>query len=66
VGRYGAGSGKRQRARWQNAALAYLAYLAALRLESGVPFRVQQAKQRGASRDEGISAILACRRPGTA
>jgi alkylhydroperoxidase/carboxymuconolactone decarboxylase family protein YurZ len=39
-------------------ALAYLAVLAALRLESGVPFHVQQAKQRGASRDEVISAIL--------
>jgi alkylhydroperoxidase/carboxymuconolactone decarboxylase family protein YurZ len=37
---------------------AALAYLAALRLESGVPFHVQQAKQRGASRDEVISAIL--------
>jgi alkylhydroperoxidase/carboxymuconolactone decarboxylase family protein YurZ len=32
--------------------------LAALRLENGVPFHVQQAKQRGASRDEVISAIL--------
>lgn len=42
----------------KTAALAYLAVLAALRLESGVPFHVQQAKQRGASRDEAISAIL--------
>ena len=42
----------------KTAALAYLAVLAALRLESGVPFHVQQAKQRGASRDEVISAIL--------
>ena len=32
----------------KTAALAYLAVLAALRLESGVPFHVQQAKQRGA------------------
>jgi alkylhydroperoxidase/carboxymuconolactone decarboxylase family protein YurZ len=42
----------------KTAALAYLAVLAALRLESGVPFHVLQAKQRGASRDEVISAIL--------
>jgi alkylhydroperoxidase/carboxymuconolactone decarboxylase family protein YurZ len=39
-------------------ALAYLAVLAALGLESGVPFHVQSAKQAGASRDEVISAIL--------
>jgi alkylhydroperoxidase/carboxymuconolactone decarboxylase family protein YurZ len=39
-------------------ALAYLAVLAALRLESGVPFHVAHAKQVGASRDEVISAIL--------
>ncbi len=38
--------------------LAYLAVLAALRLESGIPFHVQSAKQAGASRDEVISAIL--------
>ena len=30
-------------------ALAYLAVLAALRLESGIPFHVQSAKQAGAS-----------------
>ena len=42
----------------KTAALAYLAVLAALRLESGVPFHVQQAKQRGVSREEVISAIL--------
>ena len=42
----------------KTAVLAYLAVLAALRLESGVPFHVQQAKQEGASRDEVISAIL--------
>ena len=39
-------------------ALAYLAVLAALRLESGIPFHVQTAKQAGASREEVISAIL--------
>jgi alkylhydroperoxidase/carboxymuconolactone decarboxylase family protein YurZ len=39
-------------------ALAYLAVLAALRLESGVPFHVQSAKKGGASREEIISAIL--------
>lgn len=39
-------------------ALAYLAVLAALRVESGVPFHVQAAKNAGASRDEVISAIL--------
>ena len=38
--------------------LAYLAVLAALRLESGVPFHVAHAKEVGASRDEVISAIL--------
>ena len=38
--------------------LAYLAVLAALRLESGIPFHVGLAKQHGASRDEVISAIL--------
>jgi alkylhydroperoxidase/carboxymuconolactone decarboxylase family protein YurZ len=39
-------------------ALAYLAVLAALRLESGIPFHVQSAKQAGASREEVISSIL--------
>jgi alkylhydroperoxidase/carboxymuconolactone decarboxylase family protein YurZ len=39
-------------------ALAYLAVLAALRLESGVPFHVNAAKQAGASREEVISAVL--------
>ena len=39
-------------------ALAYLAVLAALRLESGVPFHVAHAKEAGASRDEVVSAIL--------
>lgn len=39
-------------------ALAYLAVLAARRLESGVPFHVAHAKALGATRDEVISAIL--------
>ena len=38
--------------------LAYLAVLAALRLESGVPFHVQLAKQAGATRAEVVGAIL--------
>jgi alkylhydroperoxidase/carboxymuconolactone decarboxylase family protein YurZ len=38
--------------------LAYLAVIAALRLESGVPFHVQLAKRAGASRAEIVSAIL--------
>ncbi len=42
----------------KTAVLAYLAVLAALRLESGVPFHVKSAKQAGASRAEIISAIL--------
>jgi alkylhydroperoxidase/carboxymuconolactone decarboxylase family protein YurZ len=42
----------------KTAALAYLAVLAALRLDSGVPFHVKLAKQAGASRDEVISAVL--------
>ena len=40
------------------AALAYLAVLAALRLESGVPFHVKLAKKAGATRAEVSSAIL--------
>lgn len=42
----------------KTAVLAYLAVLAALRMESGIPFHVQAAKQLGASREEVISAIL--------
>jgi alkylhydroperoxidase/carboxymuconolactone decarboxylase family protein YurZ len=42
----------------KTSALAYLAVLAALRLESGVPFHVQSARQAGATREEVISAIL--------
>jgi alkylhydroperoxidase/carboxymuconolactone decarboxylase family protein YurZ len=42
----------------KTASLAYLAVLAALRLESGVPFHVGLAKEAGASRAEILSAIL--------
>jgi alkylhydroperoxidase/carboxymuconolactone decarboxylase family protein YurZ len=42
----------------KTAALAYLAVLAAVGLESGIPFHVQTAKQSGASREEVISAVL--------
>ena len=42
----------------KTASLAYLAVLAALRLESGIPFHVVHARGAGASRDEVISAIL--------
>jgi len=38
--------------------LAYLAVLAVLRLESGIPFHVKVAKEVGASREEVISSIL--------
>ena len=38
--------------------LAYLAVLAALGLESGVPFHVKSAKANGATRSEVISALL--------
>lgn len=38
--------------------LAYIAVLAAVRLESGIPFHVKQAKAHGASREEIISAVL--------
>lgn len=38
--------------------LSYVPVLAALRLESGIPFHVQSAKLAGASRAEIISAIL--------
>lgn len=39
-------------------ALAYLAVLAALRLTSGVPFHVSQARRAGATREEVVSAVL--------
>lgn len=42
----------------KTAALAYIAVLAALGLESGVPFHVRSAKEAGATREEVISAIL--------
>jgi len=42
----------------KTSALTYLAVLAVLRLESGILFHVQAAKQLGASREEVISAIL--------
>lgn len=38
--------------------LAFLAVLAALRLETGVPFHVKLAKEAGATREEVISAVL--------
>jgi alkylhydroperoxidase/carboxymuconolactone decarboxylase family protein YurZ len=38
--------------------LAYLAVIAALRLDSGILFHVVHAKEAGASREEVISAIL--------
>ncbi len=38
--------------------LAYLAVLAALRMEIGIPFHAVMAKKDGASREEVISAIL--------
>jgi alkylhydroperoxidase/carboxymuconolactone decarboxylase family protein YurZ len=42
----------------KTSSLAFLAVLAALRMESGIPFHVQSAKQQGATREEVISAIL--------
>jgi alkylhydroperoxidase/carboxymuconolactone decarboxylase family protein YurZ len=38
--------------------LAYIAVLAALRMESGIPFHVKMALQAGATREEVISAVL--------
>lgn len=38
--------------------LAYLAVLAAARMESGIPFHVRAARQAGATRAEVISALL--------
>ena len=47
----------------KTASLAYLAVLAGLRLESGIPFHVGVAKAAGATLAEVISAIRsACRR----
>ena len=42
----------------KTSALVYLAVLAALQMESGIPFHVKAAKQAGATRDEVVSAIL--------
>jgi alkylhydroperoxidase/carboxymuconolactone decarboxylase family protein YurZ len=42
----------------KTSALAYLAVISALRLESGIPFHVQSAKGAGATREEVISAVL--------
>lgn len=42
----------------RTSALAYLAVLAALGMENGIPFHVHSAKQSGATRDEVISAVL--------
>ncbi len=42
----------------KTSALAYLAVLAAMGLESGIPFHVKSAKNAGASREEVISAVL--------
>jgi alkylhydroperoxidase/carboxymuconolactone decarboxylase family protein YurZ len=42
----------------KTSALAYLAVLAALRMESGIPFHVQIAKKQGATREEIICAVL--------
>ncbi|MDW2800546.1 carboxymuconolactone decarboxylase family protein [Clostridium boliviensis] len=38
--------------------LAYIAVMAVMRLESGLPFHVQMAKSHGATREEIISSIL--------
>jgi AhpD family alkylhydroperoxidase len=38
--------------------LVYIAVLAAVRLESGIPFHVKSAKEKGATREEIISAVL--------
>jgi alkylhydroperoxidase/carboxymuconolactone decarboxylase family protein YurZ len=42
----------------KTSALAYLAVLAALHMESGIPFHVTAAKKAGATRAEVISAVL--------
>ncbi|WP_019911595.1 carboxymuconolactone decarboxylase family protein [Paenibacillus sp. HW567] len=38
--------------------IAYISVLAAVRLESGLPFHVKHAKALGATREEIISAVL--------
>jgi alkylhydroperoxidase/carboxymuconolactone decarboxylase family protein YurZ len=42
----------------KTAELAYLAVLAALRLEGGIAFHVEMAKRAGASREDVVSAVL--------
>ena len=42
----------------KTSALSYLAVLAALGLESGIPFHVHSARNAGATREEVISAVL--------
>ena len=42
----------------KTSALAYLAVLSALRLESGVAFHVRLARSAGATRAEVVSAVL--------
>lgn len=42
----------------KTSALAYLAVLAAQRLEGGIPFHVRAARQAGASREEVVGAIV--------
>ena len=42
----------------KTSALAYVSVLAALGLQSGVPFHARAAKESGASREEVISAVL--------
>lgn len=46
--------------------LAYLAVLAALRMDSGIPFHVRQAREHGqAARRSSARYCSACRQPGT-
>ena len=54
----GTGLGQASALDAKSSALAYLAVLAALRLESGIPFHVKAAKAVGTSREEIVSAIL--------
>lgn len=42
----------------KTAALAYLAVLSAVGLETGVPFHVREAKAAGATREEVLGAVL--------
>ena len=42
----------------KTAEIAYIAVLAAVGLESGIPFHVKHAKQLGASREEIKNAVL--------